>query len=218
QNLKPHRGAGYEKEACVMRTRPILLILIAGLVMAADRDRVENPASRDGLENPAGAPRPGPVVGYHKGVVGGPHDLTETFGFGSACNSCHVPHVQAVRTTTQPATQPAFEMFRIGGQRRVFQPDYYMPGPTSLLCLGCHDGTIATSTMGTSHALRAGMRAGFTVPEGFVWRDHPIGVPYPPAAGKDYRPKGYVEKLGIPLPEGRIECISCHDPHDTHGH
>jgi predicted CXXCH cytochrome family protein len=105
-------------------------------------------------------------------------------------------------------------MFRIGGQRRVFQPDRYMPGPTSLLCLGCHDGTIATSTMGTSHALLAGIREGFRVPDGFVWRDHPIGVLYPQGR-LDYHPQAFVEKQGIRLPEGRMECISCHDPHNT---
>jgi len=183
------------------------VVLLSIVVMAADRDEPKNPA---------GAPRPGPVIGYDKGVVGGPHDLTAVMGFGSACNSCHVPHVQGIRPTTQPSTQPAVEMFRIGGQRRIFQPDRYMPGPTSLLCLGCHDGTIATSTMGTSHALLAGVREGFAVPEGFVWRDHPIGVRYP-VGRRDYRPQSFVEKAGIRLPEGRIECVSCHDPHNTHG-
>ncbi|MEP0843473.1 MAG: cytochrome c3 family protein [Phycisphaerae bacterium] len=157
-----------------------------------------------------------PASGYSTGVVGGQHDLTESFGFAGACNSCHVPHVQAVRTTTRPATQPAVELFRVGGQRRVFEPDRFMPGPTSLLCLGCHDGTIATSTIGTSHALLAGLREGFAVPEGFVWRDHPIGIAYP-AGKRGFQPRVFVEKKGVRLPEGRIECVSCHDPHNSGG-
>lgn len=189
-----------------MKGIAVILVFLLGLFPA-----IEGRAPGD---KPAGAPRPGPVVGYHQGVVGSAHDLTESFGFGSACNSCHVPHVQGIRTATQPATQPAVEMFRIGGQRRVFQPDRYMPGPTSLVCLGCHDGTIATSTIGTSHALLAGMREGFKVPDGFVWRDHPIGIPYP-SDRREYHPQAFVANRGVRLPEGRIECISCHDPHNT---
>ena len=165
---------------------------------------------------PAGAAeRQGIQLTHHSGVVGGVHDFSEgPDGLGDACRACHVPHVQGIRTTTQPATsQPAFEIFRIGGQRRVFVPDRYMPGPTSLLCLGCHDGTVASSTIGSSHALLAGVREGFTMPDGFVWRDHPIGVPYPNEPN-EYHPESFAVMRGIRLPEGRIECVSCHDPPD----
>jgi predicted CXXCH cytochrome family protein len=151
-------------------------------------------------------------------VVGGVHDFsTAEETAGGACRACHVPHKQAFRPTTQPtATQPSFEVYRIPGQRRVFVPDRYMPGPTSLVCLGCHDGTIATSTIGSAHAMLAGVRQGFDMPERYVWRDHPIGVAYPSDI-RDYRPQSFVEKQGIVLPEGRIECISCHDPHEETG-
>ena len=151
-------------------------------------------------------------------VIGGVHDLTDPESdWGDACRACHVPHVQAFRPATQPAaTQPAFEIYRIKGQRRVFVPDRYTPGPTSLICLGCHDGTVATSTIGSSHAMLAGVREGFSMPEGFVWRDHPIGVLYPNDRN-EFRPASLVSKRGIRLPEGRIECISCHDPHDSAG-
>lgn len=164
------------------------------------------------------APTPSAATAYayggYGGTVGGPHDFT-AFG-GDACSACHVPHVQAIVPTTQPAaTQPAVDMYRIPGQRQVFVPGRFMPGPSSLLCLGCHDGTVATSTIGSSHALLAGVREGFAVPEGFAWRDHPIGIPYP-AGDREYRPASFVAKK-LPLPDGRIECISCHDPHNVAG-
>jgi predicted CXXCH cytochrome family protein len=161
----------------------------------------------------------GPEVDRHfGGVVGGPHDFS-SFG-GSACDACHVPHVQAIRpvgpTTTRPATQPAVELFRIPGQVPVFVPGEFTPGPTSLICLGCHDGTIGTSTIGSAHALLAGVREGFAFAEDFPWSDHPIGIPYP-IAPNDYRPASFVEKQRIRLPHGRVECISCHDPHNQAG-
>jgi predicted CXXCH cytochrome family protein len=164
-------------------------------------------------ERPTATP---PFEEYAKGLAGGPHDFSDEFADqGHTCNACHVPHVQALRPTTQPTTQPAAERFRIGGQRRVFKTDRYTPGPTSLVCLGCHDGTVAMSTIGSSHAMLAGVREGFAMPEGFAYRDHPIGVPYV-AKPKTYRPKNVISRT-IRLPDGRIECISCHDPHNESG-
>lgn len=170
------------------------------------------------------APKPD-ARSYHPGVIGGPHDFTDIAGrAGSACNACHVPHIQAIRpvmtggATTQPAaTQPAVEMYRIAGQRKVFVPGRFTPGPTSLICLGCHDGTVATSTIGSSHALLAGVREGFAVPDGFAWRDHPIGIRYP-SNPREYHPQAFVESKNVRLPEGRLECISCHDPHNVGGY
>jgi len=183
------------------------VIATAGLLAAAADDR------------PDDAPvRIGSLEGYAKGVMDSAHDLTDpATGFSNACNACHIPHVQAVRPTSQPTTQPAVELYRIGGQRRVFEPDRFMPGPTSLICIGCHDGTVGTSTIGSSHALLAGVREGFDMPAGFVWRDHPIGVRYPARRG-GYRPAAFVEAKGkMRLPDGRIECVTCHDPHNRSG-
>jgi len=180
-------------------------------------------------------------------VLGGPHDFSARSGRPSdACSACHVPHVQAVRPalpdgddppgdasdrkhpTDAPthahepdpaldaARQAVLELYRLHGQRSTFEPDCYTPGPTSLICLGCHDGTVAASTIGTAHAMLSSQRAGFDVPDGFVWRDHPIGVPYP-SDPRRYRPRMAVERSGVRLPDGRLECVSCHDPHGTAG-
>lgn len=115
------------------------------------------------------------------------------------------------------ARQAILEMYRISGQAAAHEPNRFTPGATSLICLGCHDGTVASSTIGTAHAMLAGVREGFEVPDGFVWRDHPIGVPYPQRE-RGYVPRSRVEADGrIRLPEGRVECVSCHDPHNAAG-
>lgn len=171
----------------------------------------EPPAMNQSMDLPDLAAR------MHRGVTGTAHDFSDPRTGAGVCNACHVPHMQAIRPTTQPtATQPSFEAYRVPGQRRVFEPGRFSPGPTSLVCLGCHDGTVAMSTLNSSHALLAGVREGFDLPGGFVWRDHPIGIPYV-ANHREFRSESYVLAKGIKLPQGRLECISCHDPHNQAG-
>ncbi|MHC4441716.1 MAG: cytochrome c3 family protein [Planctomycetota bacterium] len=198
-----------------------VLVLVVGWLSAANEDKQGEKGGQAYLFGKGNVNESGTTAAYSdygEGLVGGKHDFSDQRAdWDNACKACHIPHVQAIRPTTQPSTQPAYEMYRIGGQRRVFEPDRYMPGPTSLICLGCHDGTVATSAIGSSHALLAGIREGFAVPDSFVWRDHPIGVPYP-RNDRKYRPLSFVLAKGrISLPEGRIECVSCHDPHNSAG-
>lgn len=199
----------------------LIMLLLLGVIAAISWADDEQENGEDKVTN-----------GYRSGVLGGVHDFsTELADVGGACRACHVPHVQAFRPTTQPAERtskppttqptigmspPAFEMYRIGGQREVFVPGRYAPGPTSLLCLGCHDGTVATSTLSAAHSMLAGVRQGFQMPDGFVWRDHPIGIAYP-SDPHEFHPLSYVQQRGIRLPEGRLECVSCHDPHNEAG-
>lgn len=204
-----------------------LAMLVALIVSRSGDDAQDSPATMQpvtatseqtdeiGSEDNRAAER---LDAVQSGLTNGPHDFSGRTGHaGDACSACHVPHVQTIQATRGGSGEAALQLYKMQGQREVYIPDQYMPGPTSLICLSCHNGTVADSTIGTSHALLAGMREGFAVPDGFVWRDHPIGVPYP-EHDREYRPKNFIESEGaIPLPEGRIECISCHDPHGESG-
>jgi predicted CXXCH cytochrome family protein len=152
------------------------------------------------------------------GVVGSKHDFTAGgAGPGDACAACHVPHLKAVRAVTDAAGKPALRMEPAAGQREVFRTDRYTPGPASLVCLGCHDGTVATSAIGSAHAIRAGLREGFGTARDYPLRDHPVGVRYPDDPRK-FRPAVVVVGEGsVRLPDGRVECVSCHDPHNRSG-
>lgn len=187
-------------------------------------------------DNASGSAQPAPTVApvlgwphrYARGVIGGPHDFSQPSDrFADACRACHVPHVQTVvptmppttgAPTTQPVTtRPALAMREAPGQRGVFATDRFTPGPSSLVCLSCHDGTVATSTIGSAHAILIGVREGFGAPGEEGLRDHPIGVKYP-SGRRDYRPESFVVSQGrVRLPGGRVECISCHDPHNEAG-
>lgn len=170
----------------------------------------------------AGATRPVDMDGRRRGVLASAHArIAPSEEIAGVCRVCHIPHIQVVRSasppTTQPTTQPALELYRMPGQRRVFVPGEFTPGPTSLICLGCHDGTVGTSMISGAHALLAGVRGGFYAPGDYAWRDHPIGIPYR-GDGRDLRPESFVTKAGrIRLPDGAVECISCHDPHNESG-
>lgn len=153
-----------------------------------------------------------------RGVIGSKHDFSAPSGReGDACRACHVPHVLAVKPGADRLGENLLAFYRMGGQREVLVTDRYTPGPSSLMCLSCHNGAVASSVLGSAHAILAGKREGFAAPQGWDVRDHPIGVAYPEHRD-GYRPRAVVEADGrLPLPDGRVECTSCHDPHNRAG-
>lgn len=185
-------------------------------VPAANEEVQQIAASPQQNEPAAHAAQSSPVQKATKGVLGSKHDFSLLTGRAAdACGACHVPHIQATRPNSKEEEPFSLAFYRIGGQREVLVADKYMPGPTSLLCLSCHNGAAAPSTVASSHAILNMHRSGFEV-GGFSTRDHPIGVEYP-ARRDGYKARGYVVASGIPLPGGRMECTSCHDPHNASG-
>lgn len=145
------------------------------------------------------------------------HDFSKLTGRDEdTCSACHVPHVQI--GDEDLSNKGAGELFKIARRRPALATGRYTPGPTSMICLTCHNGSIAVSTVGTAHAMRDGSGPGAPGwSPAFATRDHPIGVPYPDRQ-KGFRMKARVEATGkIKLPEGRVECISCHDQHEEEG-
>jgi len=157
------------------------------------------------------------IASATRGVLGSRHDFSRVTGrAGDACGACHVPHVQAVKPEKSDDDSFALAFYRVGGQREVLSPGRVAPGPTSLMCLSCHNGIAAPSTVGSSHVLLSAHREGFQIGE-FSTRDHPIGVEYP-SRKEGYKNRAVVLGMGkISMPDNRVECVSCHDPHNAAG-
>ena len=142
-------------------------------------------------------------------LEGSKHDFSAQTG--DLCSACHVPH----RTEAPPA--PLWDPSADTAQRfSAVEGEGF--GAGSRLCLTCHDGTAARDT---SLGARTQRLVGEDFPQKFATghqtTDHPVGVPYP-NIDKGYRPLTAVVAGGaITLPGGRVECSSCHDPHNEAG-
>jgi predicted CXXCH cytochrome family protein len=141
------------------------------------------------------------------GLIGSKHDFTVSGQVGrNLCLPCHTPHLVSAppprldqrAATTQPL--------------RPYEGLNVQLTGWSLLCLGCHDGVTAPDVYTAAHAVtitgqlansRLGVRG---------LRSHPVGIRYPLAA-EGYEPLAAVEAAGLMLPDGRIQCTTCHDAH-----
>lgn len=164
-------------------------------------------------------------------IVGTPHDLSgKGWGTTETCKFCHTPHfAQSVSgsplwnhaTTTATYTLYTSQTFK--GQNQT------QPGAASLLCLSCHDGTVAidsfanaggvmqsgshfmttTNTIGGSHSLTTDHPISFTYDSALATSDGALVTP---------GSTNYVDNAsatGIPLFGGKMECASCHEPHNN---
>ena len=169
-------------------------------------------------------------------IVGTPHDFSgRLWGTTETCKFCHTPHfAQSVSGAPlwnhQTASGCTYTMY----SRQTFKgQNQTQPGAASLLCLSCHDGTVAIDSYANAGAMRSGANFISTTnkigggAQHSLTTDHPISFTYDSALatadGALVSPAAtnYVDNAsatGIPLFGGKMECASCHEPHnDTYG-
>jgi predicted CXXCH cytochrome family protein len=104
------------------------------------------------------------------------------------------------------------------------------PGSVSLLCLSCHDGSVAVNSYGNDAQLSKSVSTGaklisdrYRIGQGlYLGNHHPIGFDYEAVQALDIEIRPANRALLTPtslvdehLYAGKLECASCHSVHNT---
>jgi len=175
--------------------------------------------------------------GSGAGIVGSPHDFSDLVSNPwntrqELCRTCHIPHDH------QSNMYPQGLLWNHEVTSQVFTPYAFMDGTSagqpdgvSKMCLGCHDGTVGIDewdrkNVGAGTIFIGDYDAGYMVPgtnnAGDLRRTHPLSVDYvydaTDADGLNdpaTTPMGTSGMIEEVLPQGKVECSSCHDVHDN---
>ena len=154
-------------------------------------------------------------------ISGSPHDLSASSDGGTIdiCNYCHLPQETGdYSVQLWSSTGSTTEGFTTYGGTTTDGSDPTQPDGISLVCLSCHDSTIAMNVAAGDSLTGSDPAAGET----FTVGSHPVSVSYfrkydptlnTPIAGKVGDLPLYAASDGQGV-EDRVECPSCHNPHE----
>lgn len=161
---------------------------------------------------------------YGGTIVGSKHDMSHN-GWGTTenCKFCHTPHnAKAVANAplwNGPISVVTYTLYSspyFKGERTQTQPN-----TASKLCLGCHDGTVAVDSYSGSVGSHFMTDTNTIGGQGRLTSDHPISFDYDAALARENKTLVAPENAKfvdanrtIPLYGGKMECASCHEPHD----
>ena len=172
-------------------------------------------------------------VSYGQGTItGSPHNFTAaTWNSGQLCKPCHTPH-----NAMDPAFKPlwnhtvsaqAFVIYA-SGIGTTMDATVGAPDGSSLMCLGCHDGTTALNAFGGAPAGAPVLMPGGPNNLGLnLTNDHPVSFVYndvlASADGTLWAPTTTASGLGGTITakmldaSSKVQCASCHNPHGVAG-
>ena len=158
----------------------------------------------------------------HNLSVNGPGTVKAT-GEAEICVFCHAPHNAAPSGPlwNRNASTATYTPYTSSTRKSVAG----QPNGASLLCLSCHDGTVALGQV-LNRATAITMAGGVTTLPGGntllgtdLSDDHPVSFVYDAALvtarGELAAPTTLVKPSPVRLDSGsRLQCTACHDPHD----
>ncbi len=160
-------------------------------------------------------------------IVGSAHDFSgQGFAGGEICVVCHTPHSAEStdgpiwnRATYSPA---GFTMYATGGT--IQGTIDTTPTGTSVLCLSCHDGTVAIDSFGgaTGTTFIGSINADALL-DTDLSDDHPVSITYEPGLDTELNATSTAITFGSGgagtvadlIEGGKVQCASCHDVHNT---
>jgi len=163
-------------------------------------------------------------------LAGSAHDFsTLNWSGGKICVACHTTH----NSNTSVADAPLWNHALTAATYTLYtsptlKASLTQPGGNSKLCLSCHDGTVAIDSFGGATGttmIKAANNVGTSLKD-----DHPIGFTYDATLatlnGSLFNPAAKTITIGSSpsktgtiaatmLYNGKMECSSCHDVHNT---
>jgi len=167
------------------------------------------------------------VTAFGQNITGSDHDFSgKSWSNGKVCVVCHTPHnadqnVSGAPLWNHAVTTATFQLY----SSATLDATIGNPDGVSKLCLSCHDGTVGIDNYG-GRGTSAEIISGGALIGTDLTNDHPVSFTYDAnlaaTDGGLFDPTTTNSGLGGKISDDmlfgqnndRLECASCHNPHD----